>query len=670
WSYNTAQAYETGEDISEELATGEGKQTFEQVCTSCHPAEIVTRLRYRKEEWASVVEDMVTYGAQASPAQREAVINYLSLHYGATEEDSPLSMARRGRGGLGSRRSEVTPLVVNGVMYLTTPFNRAVALEPETGREIWKYRIDERLGRPAIRGLAYWPGDDPAPPAIIFGTSNGFLVALSAETGEPVASFAENGVLDLKRGMTENFPNAVYAVTSAPAVYKHLIITGSRVQESPALGPAGDVRAWDARTGKMVWRFHTTLPPDEILAESWADDSWKNRSGANVWGTITVDVESGIAYLPVGSVTYDYWGGDRQGNNLYGSTLVALDAETGEVKWHFQTTHHDLWDYDLSAAPVLIDVQRENKKIPAVAQTTKQGLLFFLDRVTGEPIYGVEERPVRQEGFLASEHPWPTQPFPVKPEPLARISFSPAELAKISPEHEEHCRQILEEFSNSNEGGLYSSFGESPSLIFPGTNGGSNWHGASFDPELGYLFVNTQNLGEFFQIVVDGKGEPTGQQIPDLHSYLKGIGYARLGRFWDKEKLWPCQEPPWGELIAVDVNSGDIVWRVPLGSFDELEEKGVPKTGALNIGGSMATAGGLVFVGGTVDGRFRAFDSRTGRELWVTKLGAAARAVPITYLGKDGRQYVAVMVSGGGVLHDPVIPATLMVFALLSSDPS
>ena len=545
------------------------------------------------------------------------------------------------------RRSQVTPLVIGNVMYLTTPYNRAVALNPETGKEIWQYEISDKLGRAAIRGLAYWPGDEKSPPTLFFGTGLGFLIALNAKTGKLVSGFAEQGVLNLREAMPAKFSKARFGLSSPPAIYKNLVITGSQVQESPSLGPPGDVHAWDAHTGKLVWTFHTVPRPGDPGNETWEDDSWQDRSGANVWGYMTADVERGLVFLPLGSVTYDYYGGDRKGANLYGSTLVALDAETGKLKWHFQTTHHDIWDYDLESAPALIDVTSDGKKTPAVAQMTKQGLLFILDRTTGKPIHGVEERPVPQEGFAPGEHPWPTQPFPTKPPPLARNTFEPDEISTVTPEHQKHCEELLKADGGLRTGGPYLPFGFKPSIIFPGTLGGGNWHGTSFDPKLGYLFVNTQSLGEVFQMVMGPQG-PT----------------ARRYKFWDDEKFWPCHQPPWGELSAVNANTGEIAWRVPLGVFDELTAKGVPKTGTPNMGGSIATAGNLVFIGGTMDDRFRAFDSRTGEELWVTNVGAAARAIPITYEGQNGKQYIAVMVSGGGFLGDHVIPATLMVFAL------
>ncbi|MPZ18310.1 MAG: PQQ-binding-like beta-propeller repeat protein [Luteitalea sp.] len=546
------------------------------------------------------------------------------------------------------RMSQITPLVINDVMYLTTAANQALALEPETGRTIWQYDIQD-MGVPALRGLAYWPGDGEAPPTIFFGTSGGFLIGLNARTGQPVSGFGQDGIVSLRDGMVDRFPDANYGLSSPPVVYKHLVITGSRVQEQPSHGPAGDVRAWDARTGELVWTFRTIPRPGELGHDTWEEpDSWKDRSGANVWGLMTVDVEHGLLFLPIGSVTYDYYGGDRKGANLFGSTLVALDAPTGRRKWHFQTTHHDIWDYDLEAAPTLMDVTRNGQRIPAVAQMTKQGLLFILNRLTGEPIHGVEERRMPQDGFVPSEHPWPTQPFPVKPVPLARNGFDPSELANINPAHRQLCEALLKKDGGLRTGGPYLPFGYEPSLLFPGTLGGGNWHGTSFNPELRYLFVNTQNVGEVYQIV------DTPEQGP----------MAQRWKFWDGDKYWPCQQPPWGELMAVDVDTGEVGWRVPLGQFEALEKLGITDAGTPNMGGSIATAGGLVFIGATLDNKFRAFDARTGREVWSTDVGAAAHSVPITYQGRDGRQYVAVMVSGGGFLGDPTIPATLNVYAL------
>ena len=548
--------------------------------------------------------------------------------------------------------SESTPLVIGNVMYMSTPYNRVVALEPETGKEIWKYKSP---GTPAYRGIAYWPGDGKSPSQIVFGTTDGFLISLNAKTGQPVPGFGKEGIVNLREGVGDKYPDNPYGLSSPPSIYRNLVITGSHTQESPSLGPSGDIRAWDMHTGKLVWTFHTVPRPGEQNHDVWQDPQWSDKSGTNCWGIMTVDLQRGIVFIPLGTPTTDYWGGERKGSNLYGSSLVALDAGTGKMKWYFQTTHHDNWDYDLSAPPVLIDVMRGGRKIPAVAEISKQTLLFIFDRSTGKPIYNIEEREVARDNPTPGDENWPTQPVPVKPPPLGRTSFKPEEISTVTPEHEAFCKQLLASEGGSMTGDLYAQYGAKQRVVFPSFLGGANWGGASYDPQLGYIFTNTQNLGGIFKLA---KG-------PDGERWVrKGPALSPRARFWQPDTLWPCQQPPWGELSAVNVNTGDVVWRVTLGEYDDLTAKGVPKTGALNIGGTTVTAGGLVFIGGTLDQKFRAFDSGSGKELWVTKLHAPAHAVPITYEGKNGKQYVAVMASGDSYLGDPVTPGKLYVFAL------
>jgi quinoprotein glucose dehydrogenase len=549
--------------------------------------------------------------------------------------------------------------VIGGVMYLSTAYNRVVALDPETGKRLWEYEGEHT---PALRGIAYWPGGAQFPPQIVFGTSDGWLISLNAKTGKLVPGFGNEGMVNLRVGVADKYLRNQYSMSSAPTIYKDLVITGAQVQESPSLGPSGDIRGWDMHTGKLAWTFHTIPRPGEPNHETWREDQWQDRSGANAWGSITVDVERGMLFAGVGQVTRDFDGGDRKGLNLYGDTIVALDAATGQLKWYFQTTHHDNWDYDPTAPPLLLDVVHKGKKIPALAQSTKQGLLFLLDRTNGKPIYGVEERPLVSDNTVPGDEPWPTQPFPLKPPPLTRTTFEPDEVATVTPEHEAFCRALLATEGGAIGGGPYAQYGPKLRVIFPSWIGGGNWGGASFDPRLGYLFVNMQDLGNLNKMVKSPNGNYYVRVAPDDTS----LG-ADSSLFIDTKNSWPCQQPPWGRLTAVNVNTGEIAWQVPLGSYDELDAKGIPKTGTPNVGGSIATAGGLVFIGATADARFRAFDARTGKELWVTKLNDVARSVPITYQGKDGKQYVAIMAAGGGgplAAGTPPGTGRLFVFAL------
>jgi glucose dehydrogenase/cytochrome c5 len=544
------------------------------------------------------------------------------------------------------RQSQSIPLVVGGVLYLSTAYDRVVALDAETGREIWTYQTEDA---PARRGIAYWPGDDKLPPQIVFGTTGGWLISLNAKTGQPAPGFGEGGKVNLRQGSGQKFPELRVALSSPPSIYKNLVITGAHSQERPSLGPDGNIRAWDIHTGKLAWTFHTIPRPGEPNHDAWQGDQWVDRSGVNAWGFITVDVERGIVYAGLGTPATDFYGADRLGSNLYGSSLVALDGSTGKLKWFFQTTHHDNWDYDISAPPTLIDVKRDGKTIPAVSVYTKQGLLFIFNRVTGEPVFGVEERPVASDNPVPGDEYSPTQPFPLKPPPLARNSFEPSEVAKVTPEHEAYCKELLKLEGGAMTGGPYPQYGPKLRVIFPGWTGGGNWDGSAYYPELGYLIFPSQNLGMLNKMVKSTEEENMWVRVgPD--NPPEGLG----GHFRDGRTSWPCQAPPWGELIAVNANTGDVAWRVPLGSFEALDALGVPRTGTPHRGGPMATAGGLVFIAASQDARFRAFDVRTGKELWVTDLVQNGRSVPITYQGKSGRQYVAIMAGG-----EPPVARTL-----------
>jgi quinoprotein glucose dehydrogenase len=418
------------------------------------------------------------------------------------------------------------------------------------------------------------------------------------------------------------------------------------------------------RTGALVWTFHSIPREGEKYNDTWAPDSWKQRSGVNVWGFLSVDVERGIVYMPFGAPSVDQYGGDRAGDNLFGTSIVAADAATGKYLWHFQLVHHDIWDADLSGAPALVEVKQKGTTIPAVAVINKVGLLFLLDRVTGKPIYGVEERPVPQSD-VPLERTARTQPFPLKPAPLARMTMSAADVATVTPELEAACRKLIE---GMQLGGPYLPVSYNRLRVqFPGNHGGVNWGGTSFNPQLGYLFVNTNEMGQVSGLkdkdpAVQGpaRGEGVGNRVHPDGPYQ---GVPGGGRFKDAASNMMCQQPPWGQLTAVDVNTGEFAWRVPLGVTDSLPPE-KQNTGRPGNGGTIATGGGLVFVGATDDSRFRAFDAKTGKELWTVKLPGAAQATPMTYEGRDGKQYVVITATGGGFFGNPVTSDSIMAFAL------
>jgi quinoprotein glucose dehydrogenase len=563
---------------------------------------------------------------------------------------------------------ESTPLIADGVMYLSAQ-NGVFALDPLSGKERWRFEASGTTRR----GLAYWAGDAQSAPRVLV-SSGTRLLALDTKTGKLAPGFGEGGFVDMGAAMQ-----------SPPSVYKDVLIT-------PATSPV--IRAWNARTGALLWTFHLIAQPGDPNHKTWENEAWKTIGGTNVWGYLSVDEERGIVYIPVSIAGSDYVGVERPGNNLYGTSLVAVDIATGERKWHQQLVHHDIWDFDLGAAPTLFDSVKDGKAIPAVAQITKMGMLFMFNRVTGEPLFGIEERPVPQS-TVPGEKTSPTQPFTVKPPPLARISLKKSELpTTISPEHTAYCAGLWEKYK------LQDSVPYTPwklgqdIVMFPGAIGGGNWNGASYNKKLGLIITNVMNAGQWGHLEEVKPGEERGRGgrggrggdanaggPPGGAQAGRGAGrgagggaggddnapsarspYRKVtpegGRFWEPEKRYPCNEPPWGELIAVSANTGDIAWRVPLGIFEELEKRGL-KTGTASLGGGITTAGDLVFIAATIDGFFRAFDARTGRELWATKLDAPAHAIPSTYMGSDGKQYVVITAGGGGFLRSPTSDAVV-----------
>ena len=539
---------------------------------------------------------------------------------------------------------ECTPIVVEGVMYVTTGYLRVVALDAATGKEIWQFdplKEHPFQHRPTSggvnRGCAHWSDGRPdGERRIIHGTSDGRLFSLDAKTGKLDPNFADRGVRNLRDGLHPKVATLGYGPTSAPAVWKDTVIVGVSCGEGPGLAAPGDILAFDIRSGKALWEFRTVPRPGEFGDETWKGESWKDRGGANAWGGLSVDVDRGLVFAGLGSAAFDFYGGDRLGDNLFANSTVALDARTGKRVWHFQTLHHDLWDHDLPVYPNLVTVNHKGERIDAVAQVTKTGYVFLFHRETGKPLFEIEERRVPTSDF-PGEQASPTQPIPVKPPPFAEQSLDETNITDIG---EANRASVLAQLRKIRRGPAFNPPSRQGTVVVPGFHGGANWSGASFDPTTGRLYVNSNNVANIVTLVETRPGDAARYgpyRITGYHRFLDHEGYSAM-------------KPPWGLLNAIDLNTGEFAWRVPLGEHVELTSRGIPRTGTETFGGSIVTAGGLVFIAGTKDERIHAFDKQTGLLLWEHPLPAGGYATPATYQ-VNGRQYVVIAAGGAGKLR-------------------
>ena len=562
--------------------------------------------------------------------------------------------------------STAVPIVVGGVMYLPSR-DRVVAVDGDTGMEIWSYALPAPSapaggappgpggGGPQVstRGVSYWPGDGTLAPRILF-MSRANLVALDAATGKPAAGFGNDGAVDV---------GIPYGGT--PTLFENVAIIGAASGEVPQ-GPAGNPRAFDVRTGAKLWEFQTVPKAGEPYNDTWGN-GWENRGGTNMWGfAAPIDAQRGIAYLPIAGPAANYYGGDRPGNNVYANSIVAVDAKTGKYVWHFQTVHHDLWDTDMPSAGALFDFVQNGTRVPAIAQVGKSSYLYILNRATGQPLIDVKETPV-PKGDVPTEYYSPTQPIPVRPPPLARVSFTEADLVRpedTTPEHAAACREFMAKSGGfHNEGPftpfLYKAPNAPPksSIQFPGGTGGVNWGGVAIDPTTGYIFAASHDNALVGWVQdkdpnVTYSFEAVGSKQPYDRASINGVGpfftfAAPLGGKYDDKgrpvgPSAPCQRPPWGKLVAVNGSTGEIAWESTLGLNEQLPE-GKQLVGNAGSSGPTVTAGGVVFVGSTSDKRFRAFDAKNGKEIWSAMLANNANANPMSYAGKSGKQRVAIV---------------------------
>lgn len=567
---------------------------------------------------------------------------------------------------------EGTPIVVQGTMYLSTAFNRVVALNPETGKELWSF--DPGIDKSADyadgllnRGVAYW-NDAAAPPKtaykarVFIATIDARLFALDAASGKPCADFGNAGQVDLTNGIAIDY-HGEYEETSPPTVIDGLVIVGSGISDNNrARMPSGVVRAFDARTGALRWSWNP-IPqdPKDPASQTWQSGVEQTGAG-NAWSILSADPERRLVFVPTGSASPDYYGGFRKGNDVYANSVVALRAQTGEVAWYFQLVHHDLWDYDAVTQPTLVTLHRNGQEVPALLEGTKMGMLFVLNRQTGAPFFPVQERPVPQTD-VPGEQTSATQPFPVIPPPLAPQILTADDAWGLTPWDRNACRKRI---AGLRSEGIYTPPSLNGSLQFPGNAGGMEWGSLAFDPARQLAITNTNRVA--FEVHLFPRNQ--------LDAARKAHPHAEIARMlgtpyiMSREPLLsplgvPCNPPPWGALAAVDMNSGAIKWQVPLGATAEIHSLHLAvHWGTPNMGGPLVTAGGLVFIAAAEDRDFRAFDEATGEELWNYRLPAAANATPMTYrLRPDGRQYVVIAAGGhgklGSKLGDAVVAFTL-----------
>lgn len=714
-------------DMESLFPEDEGRSLVMSNCSSCHSLGLAIAQGRTATGWAEVVDTMRGIGAMYSSTEEAVITQYLTRHfpplqlvddrlatamagtaiggeqrfevshvpdqwptYGGGHHNqnySPLTQITKenvnqlevawvyrsgtGEHQLGDRgidyRFEVTPLIIGGVMYISTPQSpnapgvpaTIAAVVPETGELIWKFESPFNIHG---RGIAYWPGSDEVAPRIIFGTEGGYIMAVDVTTGTLAPDFGLDGMIDAYIGVSSEIVGesrrSSFTVPNPVSIYGDLFIASARPGEGNPPGPRGDLRAFDARTGRLVWTFHVLPRPGEPHYELHPPElnpaELYDVSGANVWSTMTLDEANGIIYAPTGDLNARL----SVGTELFSSTLLAIDAASGELIWHRQITNRDMWDWDSPTPVVLLEWEKDGETVPAVLLTGKHGLVFLFNRLTGESLNGFEQRPTPRTN-LPGVDPWPTQPFPTAPGPVSLNGMTRDQIPDYVPGMRAHCEALWDQIDPVSEGLYALPHTDRWAILGPGTTGGPNWGGGSYDPESGYYFINNQNRLRLSQ-PTDTPGNfvirnlaPNRESLPERPS-IPAVSF----NYEYKGETLSCMAGPIGELVAVDVQNLEIAWRVPLGNVEALGEEG-RLIGVPNLGGNIVTASGVVFIGATNDSYFRAFDSSNGDLLWETRLPAGAHATPVTYMGTDGYQYVAIVSAGGtSVGRAPAAPTT------------
>ncbi|MEO2051852.1 MAG: PQQ-binding-like beta-propeller repeat protein [Allomuricauda sp.] len=636
-------------------------------------------------------------------------------------------------GGLQEGRTtqiQTSPLMVDDVLYGVNAAIELFAIDAQTGKEIWTFKpsTKDESGLGLNRGLNYWRTDGSEPSRLVF-SSGPRLFAIDSKTGKPIVSFGKEGHIDLREGLGRD-PQKLSVVSNTPgALYKNILVQGTRVGEGPGSSP-GHVRAYDVLTGEIVWTFHTVPQPGEFGYDTWPAEAYKTVGGANSWPGMAMDTERGIVYIPTGSAAFDWYGGDREGENLFANSLLALNAETGERLWHFQFVHHDTWDRDLPAPPNLLTIHRDGKAIPAVAQVTKSGHVFVFNRITGEPLFPIEEK-AYPSSKLMGERSYATQPLPLEPAPFARQILREEDLYApnrkafvddlVPGNASDETPTVLEKFKSITSKGQFIPMDTTGVILYPGADGGAEWGGAALDPRNGIMYVNANemawiikmkalknddgdlNIGQSLTqihcarchggelqglagipelqnvklrlsmdsiqtIIQKGRGAMPGMpnlsedEITAITEFLSGMEetkdhrtekvtidvpytIASFARFKD-DRGYPVVKPPWGTLNAIDLNTGEYLWKIPLGHEESLDDPNVPVSGLENYGGPVITKGGVLFIAATKDEKIRAFHMKTGEQLWEDQLPAGGYATPITY-ESNGKQYIVIACGGG-----------------------